>query len=230
VIKFLIAFCVGLAVTLWLVARDARRAGLQGRAPRCWQMLALTSALVAVVLAGQVLARWVGAERSGLALATPPAVAEPSVLAPARLLIPSLEIDAHVVYLPLQGGTWNVGGLDDAVGHLGSTGARPGDELAMAFTGHVTLSAQRRGPFADLWMLQPLDEIIYRAGGVDYVYAVDDVSTVAPEAAGEVYVRRGGTLLLVTCTNWDYLAEVYRGRLLVRAVFVKQIISSTSSN
>jgi LPXTG-site transpeptidase (sortase) family protein len=221
--KFAFAFCVGLAFSLWLVARDARRAASRGRSPWRWNALALLSTLAALGLGGSLLVQ----PPSASGVATPPTDVPPPAgfgkSREARLVVPALNLDALIVDVPLRDGKWDVDWLGTEVGRLETTGAHPGDDLAMVFTGHVTLSALDRGPFADLWRLKPLDEIVYRGGGVDYGYVVSEVATIAPEEVGRLFVPDGASLLLVTCTDWDYLHEVYRQRLLVRAVLVRQV-------
>jgi LPXTG-site transpeptidase (sortase) family protein len=106
---------------------------------------------------------------------------------------------------------------------LETTGAAPGDSLALALIGHVTVSALQAGPFADLHTVEPLDTIIYRAGGWDYVYAVSALTAVQPEAVDRLYVAQGDHLLLVTCTDWNLTTNIYEGRLIVDAVLGKQV-------
>jgi LPXTG-site transpeptidase (sortase) family protein len=227
VIKFLFAFCVGLAFSLWLAARDARRNSPWSRSLGVWPALAWLSTLLAFGVGGWMLFQW--SQRS-IAESAPLEAPSPTDVAPsraARLLIPSLALNALIVDVPVRNGSWNVDWLGTDVGRLESMGTRPGDDLAMVFTGHVTLSALERGPFADLWTIQPWDEIIYRGEGTDFVYAVSGVSTIAPGDVDRLYVSEGDNLLLVTCTDWDYVHEIYRQRLLVRAVLVKQVSAST---
>jgi sortase (surface protein transpeptidase) len=150
------------------------------------------------------------------------AVATPLPTEPPRLLIPSLEVDEQILTIPIKDGAWDLSDLNLEIGWLSSTGREPGDSLAMAFIGHFTVAGARPGPLADIWDTRPGDEIIYRANGIDYVYSIAGRKTVGPQAIQELYVNDGSQLLLVTCTNWDFLSWEYSDRLIVQAALVRQ--------
>jgi sortase (surface protein transpeptidase) len=141
---------------------------------------------------------------------------------PPRMLIPSLGLDEAVLTIPIIDGNWDLSQLDTQIGWLSTTGSHPGDALAMDFIGHYTVNAALKGALADLWKTQLEDEITYRSGGVDYVYAIKSKVTVAPNAVSQLYVNDGQQLLLVTCTDWNYLLFKYDDRLIVTANFVRQ--------
>ena len=73
-----------------------------------------------------------------------------------------------------------------------------------------------------MWHTQLGDEVIYDSGGVDYVYAIKSMQTVAPSEVKKLYVQDGRQILLVTCANWDYLQFRYTNRLIVQASLVRQ--------
>jgi LPXTG-site transpeptidase (sortase) family protein len=156
-----------------------------------------------------------------VSLAVPTAIATPTA-SPPRLIIPALALDRPVVTVPIRAGNWDLNGLDDNVGWLETTGQKPGEALAMAFVGHITLTATRRGPFADLWKLPVGAEIIYRLGATDYIYGVKYKVNASPDEAWRLYVQDGQTLLLVTCTEWDYTTFSYAKRLIVVAEAANQ--------
>jgi LPXTG-site transpeptidase (sortase) family protein len=141
---------------------------------------------------------------------------------PPRLLIPVLGVDEAVVTVSIVNGTWNMSHLNTGIGWLESTGRAPGDSLAMAFVGHVTVSAAQRGPFARLWRAHAGDEVIYRAGGTDYVYTIREKANVSPDEVRQLYVNDGRRLLLITCTGWDYLEFSYPQRLIVEAELARE--------
>jgi LPXTG-site transpeptidase (sortase) family protein len=141
---------------------------------------------------------------------------------PPRLLIPSLNVDEAIVTLPLVNGEWDLTPLAENVGWLESTGARPGAEWAMVLTGHVSRDTGLGGPFADLQFVRREATVIYRAEGFDYVYAVREKMQIEPADVKRLFVRDGSQLLLVTCTNWDFIHFEYDQRLLVRAELVEQ--------
>lgn len=214
------AVLIGLAVTTWL-AYEQSRPQRTWRKPRPAWGRAL--ALIVVVGVSGALA-W-----AMLATAPPPetgrgpvaATPEPEDPLSARLLIPDLGLETDIIRVPLAGDTWDISRLSAQVGWLEGTGAAPGGELAIGLIGHVTLTALERGPFADLWTLQPVAEVIYRTPSRDYIYAVETIDKVKPDDAAALTSRDGDHLLLVTCANWNYLTERYSRRLLVDAVLVR---------
>jgi LPXTG-site transpeptidase (sortase) family protein len=146
--------------------------------------------------------------------------AEPTAPAPARLRIPTLGVDESIVPISIHDGEWDLSNLGLGVGQLATTGAYPGDEWAMVFIGHMTLSAVQHGPFAYLQNVSKDAEVIYSVGDQEYVYRVRALSRVPPDAVRELYLRDPHSLLLVTCTDWDGNQRVYANRLLVRAELV----------
>jgi LPXTG-site transpeptidase (sortase) family protein len=217
---WLAALLVGLLVTAALAYEQSRgRTRLAGRPGWRWAspLVAAGAVLVSAALAVSMLATAPSALDAPASVSTE---ASPEPGQP-RLRIPSLRVDAAIRRVPLVDGQWDISRLSAQVGWLESTGEQPGGDLAVALIGHVTLTALERGPFADLWTLQPLDEIIYTHAGRNYIYAVSEVSKVAPDEVDALYRPGGDHLLLVTCANWDYLAEEYDRRLLVDAVLVR---------
>jgi len=224
----IIAVACGLVFTVWLANRNS---GYQPmftvrRTPR-FQVSALWWGLVICVIVGGGLAAY------GLVgfFAPPPdanqlrAEATLAPQGPSHLLVPAIHLDEQIVAIPLTAAGWDVSRLAFHVGWLESTGVKPNDRTAMAFIGHVTISAAQNGPFAELQNLKALDEIIYRSGGSDYVYAINSLQHIKPEDVSRLYQPKGDHLLLVTCTDWNYLTEAYEGRLLVDAVLAKQVPS-----
>ncbi len=145
---------------------------------------------------------------------------------PARLRIARLNVDAIVLTIPIVNGQWDLSTLGREVGWLTTTGAFPGDTLAMALVGHITTETYARGAFADLEQIKPGDEIVYTALGIEYVYQVRRRSRVTPENVKALYVSDGQTLLLLTCTDWDADGKRYANRLLVEAGLVTQRAAS----
>ena len=139
---------------------------------------------------------------------------------PASLTVPALGVrDAPVVTLPLVDGGWDESQLGAReVGLLQSAGRWPGDELAMALAGHVTLEGEQRGPFYGLGSLRPGAQIILRVGdGRDWRYHVTGQSLLQPGDVKRIFRRDGRALLLLTCAVWDDAQHTYRYRLLIEA-------------
>ncbi|MBN1318982.1 MAG: sortase [Anaerolineales bacterium] len=149
---------------------------------------------------------------------------------PGSLIIPELDINIGVVNVPLQEGVWDISTLGNQIGLLDSTGRMPGDERAMVFIGHVTLSALENGPFYEIRFLQSGDQLIYRWENVEYIYKVEDISVISPNEVDKLFSYGGDTILLVTCTNWSYNKQSYTNRSVTRAVLVEQNALSDCNN
>ena len=70
----------------------------------------------------------------------------------------------------------------------------------------------------DLGLHEP---VIYRAGGIDYIYSIESTEQVKPDAVDALYVPDGRRLLLVTCSDWSYFWRQYARRLIVTAQLVR---------
>jgi len=155
----------------------------------------------------------------------PPPMPSPTPAEPPRLLIPELKLDRDVTRVGIADGTWDLTGLDDQVGWLSTTGRHPGDNLAVVLVGHVTTGPGQYGPFAGLGTLAYNTELVYRYGGQDYVYAVRGQRRVDLSDVQQLYVPDGRQLLLVTCSDWNYLAALYTQRLIVTAEWIGTVAS-----
>jgi len=155
---------------------------------------------------------------------TPPAPTP--VPGPGRLAISAIGVDEQTVIIPIKDGAWDISELGGRVGWLANTGRMPGDDLAMAFTAHATISALVNGPFARLWTIKTGEELVYTWQGTDYVYAVREQWIVAPEDVGQLFVRDGNVLLLVSCNIWSSDGNIFTNRLVVRAELVRVQASS----
>lgn len=237
------AFCGGLVLTLLLAARRQSSEG----AARGLMAGALFVATVALLLASpfQAASQPEAATAALRASSTLPATAAPTRVSalvpvtarpasatstpvplptqplptppPPRLRIASLGVDAEVVPVTIDQGQWDMEPLGSDVGRLDTTGAFPSDTYAMVLVGHITLTASRRGPFAELQRIPRDGVIAYVVDGVEYVYRVRSVRRLEPGDVKSLYVRDGRVLLLLTCTDFDPERRVYANRLLVEA-------------
>jgi LPXTG-site transpeptidase (sortase) family protein len=221
------AFLIGLIFTLWLAYREWRSpnrwpAGSSSASGPWWWIVPVGIVSLGVLLMTKGVLNPPSAPSveitATVEIVNTTAIPHPS----ARMLIPDLGVDEKIVFVPIREGEWDISQLSARIGLLETTGRRPGDNLAMVFIGHVTSSALDRGPFADLWTLKPLAQLIYRSSGTDYVYAVKDLYKVRPDETEKLYLPKGDHILLVTCTDWNYLTETYDTRLIADAVLVQQ--------
>ncbi len=133
-----------------------------------------------------------------------------------RIVLPSLGIDTVVKYVPYDGLTWLIAGLQQEVAWMGDT-SWPGLGGNTGLAGHVSLRNGRDGPFRYLSQLVPSDEItIYTEENI-YTYNVREQRTVTEADFSVVRPTSAPQLTLITCVNWDAGTGFYRDRLVVFA-------------
>jgi LPXTG-site transpeptidase (sortase) family protein len=132
-----------------------------------------------------------------------------------RLVIPVLNVDAEVRYIPFEDETWDVSELGLDIAWLGGTSS-PGLESNTVLAGHVTAMFLGNGPFRYLNSLHPGDLVrVYTEWNV-YTYAVREQMVVKPNDSMVVGATEKAQLTLITCTGWNDEYGVYTSR---RAVF-----------
>ena len=131
--------------------------------------------------------------------------------------------------LGLQAPIWGVT-LDDDLAWLQDVGwvqesAFPGQFGNSVLTAHNILATGTPGPFFGLDRLRWGDEVRVHLDGAVYIYAVREVTRVSPYDLRPLAPRDDGYawLTLLTCANYDPQAEVYRQRLVVRAVLLQVV-------
>ncbi|MFC2055340.1 sortase domain-bontaining protein [Chloroflexota bacterium] len=137
-----------------------------------------------------------------------------------RIIIPALDLDTVVKYVPFQGFTWLIAGLKDEIAWMGDT-SWPGLGSNTGLAGHVTLKDGSDGPFNHLFDLASGEEVILHTEENIYTYRVRDGEVVD---AGDLTVTKPSEvsqLSLITCTGWDSGKREYQERLVVIADLVK---------
>jgi LPXTG-site transpeptidase (sortase) family protein len=129
-----------------------------------------------------------------------------------RLVIPNLALDANVVLLDFQDGTWDVGLLTQELGHLQGT-ASPGSESNVVLTGNATLSPGRNGPFRNLVRLKEGHEAIVYSGEQSFTYIIESIDVVARTDVSFTYPTSHPALTLITGANWDDDLGQYTDRI-----------------
>jgi LPXTG-site transpeptidase (sortase) family protein len=142
----------------------------------------------------------------------------PDASIPPRLIVfPQASVSAPIIPAGRVQGTWETRHLGDSVGHLVGTSwfDDPGGNIVLA--GHVENAAGQPGPFAHLFEAEVGDEVILRDGTREEHYRVTEIKEVAPDEVS--YVAQDGRrrVTLITCTDWDFDAHTYLGRLVVIA-------------
>jgi LPXTG-site transpeptidase (sortase) family protein len=136
-----------------------------------------------------------------------------------RIVLPSLGVDTIVKYVPFDGFSWLIAGLQEEVAWMGDT-SWPGLGSNTGFAGHVTLWNGRDGPFRNLDQLQTDDPVTIYTEENQYTYQVREKTVVSDIEMSVIQPTSGSHITLITCTNWDVAASLYRDRLIVSADLV----------
>ena len=131
-----------------------------------------------------------------------------------QLSIPVLGVNAVVKYVPYDGITWLIAGLQQEIAWMGDT-SWPGLGGNTALAGHVTLRNGSDGPFRYLDQLKTGDQIFIYTDENMYTYKVQDIFNVDPSDMDVVKPTDNSILTLITCSDWDSSSELYLERLIV---------------
>jgi LPXTG-site transpeptidase (sortase) family protein len=138
------------------------------------------------------------------------------------LEIPGLGPKLPIVGVPKKNGTWDVTWLGKQAGWLEGS-AFPSWSGNSVLTSHVYGSNGLPGPFVNLSKLKFGDQIIVHAYGQKYIFEVQTNQVVAPNDASAFKHEEKSWLTLITCKEYDEKTNLYRKRVLVRAVLVKVV-------
>ncbi len=138
----------------------------------------------------------------------------PDTSAIQEIVIPALDLDAVVKYVPFDGYTWLITGLRQEVAWMGDT-SWPGLGGNTALAGHVTLRAGDDGPFRNLSNLAPGDTITIYTLENEYTYQVREQKTVSDGDFSILDSSQAAQLTLITCDGWDPENKIYLTRLVV---------------
>lgn len=136
-----------------------------------------------------------------------------------RIVIPALALDTIVKYVPYDGLTWMIAGLQQEIAWMGET-SWPGLGSNTALAGHVTLRNGSSGPFRDLSDLRSGDAVFVYTEQNIYEYKVSDLVTVEPTDLTVIEPTTDPTLTLITCSEWDPYSGFYTKRLVVKSSLV----------
>jgi LPXTG-site transpeptidase (sortase) family protein len=160
-----------------------------------------------------------------------PQDSQPDISPANRIVIPNLNLDTVVKYVPYDGLTWLIGGLKQEVAWMGNT-SWPGLGSNTALAGHVTLRSGGDGPFRNLADLMVGDEVMIYTDQNIYTYRVREKQAVDSEDLSVVKPSNDPQITLITCTDWDLKQKIYLKRLIVYAdqVEVKPLQISQRGN
>ncbi len=137
------------------------------------------------------------------------------------LEVPKLNLKMPIVSIPFQNGSWDVTWLGGKAGWLqGST--FPTWAGNSVITGHVWNADNTPGPFLNLKKLNWGDLVIIHAWGQKYVYRVQSLATIKPDAITQVMKHEKlPWVTLFTCSDFNEKTSTYQNREIVRAVQVR---------
>jgi LPXTG-site transpeptidase (sortase) family protein len=140
----------------------------------------------------------------------------PDTSAVERLVVPAMNLDTEVKYVPFDGLSWYITGLREEVAWLGET-SWPGLGSNTVIAGHITVAGLGNGPFRWLENLKAGDVITLYTDQKVYSYTVRDQFVVEATDVGVTEATVNPQLTLITCTGWDTDLELYRFRRVVVA-------------
>jgi LPXTG-site transpeptidase (sortase) family protein len=140
-----------------------------------------------------------------------------------RIIIPALALDTVVKYVPYDGLTWLIAGLQQEVAWLGDS-SWPGLGGNTALAAHVTLRTGRDGPFRYLSDLRYGDAVFVETDQKSYEYMVRDMTVVEPTDLSILGQSSETQLTLITCTDWDSSTGFYTKRYVVVADLIGEKI------
>lgn len=138
------------------------------------------------------------------------------VTAGAMFFAPTAGIQTRIVTSYLDGTSWDVTDLGAYAGHLQGTAwvDTPGN---IVLAGHAEAFSGQAGIFSTVERLRPGDPLIITQDGREYVYNVVEVKRTEPGDLSPFYPVEGSRLTLTTCSDYDFLQNAYRERIVVIA-------------
>lgn len=176
-------------------------------------------AVVGVLFVGLVVVGgyyWLGSQAPDDEPLAVTAVAENGQPIQTHLIIPRLAVNTSMIEAPIVGNYWDISRLTDQVAHLAGT-SYPGEGSNTVLAGHITIPDAGWGPFQNLETLQNGDRVFVEHGAETYVYVVTETRIVGPSEVAVAFPSDDERLTLITCANWDDLADDYTQRFVVVA-------------
>lgn len=134
-----------------------------------------------------------------------------------HIYFPNAETAGTIVEAYRKPGGWEVGHLQQLVGHLEGT-PWLGEDGNMVLAGHFEDELGRPGPFRYLYFAEIGDRILLQEGnGPMHVYVVSDVFRTDPTDIEVLRKSDNPKLTLITCDSWSYDTATYEQRLVVVA-------------
>jgi LPXTG-site transpeptidase (sortase) family protein len=138
----------------------------------------------------------------------------PDISAVARIVIPALQLDTEVKYVPYDGFTWMITGLRQEVAWMGNT-SWPGLGSNTGLAGHVTVAGMGDGPFRHLDELPNGELVLIYTQKNIYTYQVRESKVTEDGDLTVTFATDNPQISLITCVDWDEDNRMYLNRLVV---------------
>ena len=133
-----------------------------------------------------------------------------------RIVIPMLNLDTVVKYVPYDGFTWLITGLQQEVAWMGNT-SWPGLGSNTGLAGHVTVAGIGDGPFRHLDELSAGELVLVYTEQNIYTYQVRESKVTDDGDMSVTLPSENPQISMITCIDWDQDTHTYLHRLVVVA-------------
>ncbi len=133
-----------------------------------------------------------------------------------RIVIPILNLDTVVKYVPYDGFSWLISGLREEVAWMGNT-SWPGLGSNTGLAGHVTVAGLGDGPFRHLDELSVGELVLVYTEQNIYTYQVRESKLTDDGDMSVTLPSETPQISLITCADWDQDTRTYLHRLVVIA-------------
>jgi LPXTG-site transpeptidase (sortase) family protein len=145
-----------------------------------------------------------------------PTLAPQEITEGARFFAPTAGISTRIIQSYLNGESWDIRDLGMYAGHLQGT-AWMSEVGNIVLAGHVEMGDGRRGVFATINELKVGDPLYLTQGDDEHVYNVIEIKQVTPDDLSVIYPAEYEKLTLITCTDYDFVQNLYLQRLVIVA-------------
>ncbi len=144
----------------------------------------------------------------------------PDTSAIMRIVIPVIQLDTEVKYVPYDGFTWLITGLRQEVAWMGNT-SWPGLGSNTSLAGHITVAGMGDGPFRHLDALPNGELVMLYTEKNIYTYQVRESKVTDDGDMSVILPSDNPQISMITCVDWDQETRTYLNRLVVFADLVR---------
>jgi LPXTG-site transpeptidase (sortase) family protein len=144
----------------------------------------------------------------------------PDISPVTRIIIPAMQLDTEVKYVPYDGFTWMITGLRQEIAWMGNT-SWPGLGGNTGLAGHVTVAGMGDGPFRYLDKLPSGELVLLYTEKNIYTYQVRESKVINDGDMSVTLPTDNPQVSLITCVDWDEESHTYLNRLVVTADLIR---------